>query len=74
MYITTKGQITIPQKVMESMGIVPAETEIDFLQDGHGRWYISKKSSQKPTSRFRIANKSAKLTMSTDEIMALTRY
>ena len=74
MHVTIKGQVTIPRDVRESMGIIPAETEVDFLQDEQGRWYISKaKAAEKTTSRFRSAHQSAKLTMSTDEIMALTR-
>ncbi|MDO9268517.1 MAG: AbrB/MazE/SpoVT family DNA-binding domain-containing protein [Methylobacter sp.] len=39
MRVTSKGQVTIPQNVRESMGILPAETEIEFLQDENGRWY-----------------------------------
>ncbi|TRX01162.1 AbrB/MazE/SpoVT family DNA-binding domain-containing protein [Candidatus Methylobacter oryzae] len=74
MRVTSKGQVTIPQNVRESMGILPAQSEIEFLQDENGRWYIAKTESyQKKTSRFRTANKAGKLTMSTDEIMALTR-
>lgn len=74
MRVTSKGQVTIPQNVRESMGIQPAETEIEFLQDENGRWYINKaKTSDKRTSRFRTAHKAGKLTMSTDDIMALTR-
>lgn len=74
MHVTRKGQVTIPQKVRESMGIIPAETEVDFLQDEQGRWYLSKtESGEEKVSRFRTAYQSAKLIMSTDEIMALTR-
>lgn len=74
MHVTIKGQVTIPRNVRESMGIIPAETEVDFLQDEQGRWYISKaKPMKKKVSRFRTAHQSAKLTMSTDEIMELTR-
>lgn len=74
MRVTSKGQVTIPQNVRESMGILPAETEIEFLQDENGRWYINKaKTSTKRVSRFRTAHNSGKLTMSTDDIMALTR-
>ncbi len=74
MHVTTKGQVTIPQNVRESMGIIPAETEVDFLQDEQGRWYISKtKRTKKTISRFRTAHQAGKLTMTTDEIMALTR-
>ena len=74
MRVTSKGQVTIPQIVRESMGILPAETEIEFLQDENGRWYITKASTpQKRISRFRTAHQTGKLTMSTDDIMALTR-
>ncbi|MGZ8916410.1 MAG: AbrB/MazE/SpoVT family DNA-binding domain-containing protein [Methylobacter sp.] len=74
MRVTTKGQVTIPVNVRESMGILPAETEIEFLQDENGRWYISKSQSpDKTASRFRSAHKAGKLTMTTEEIMALTR-
>jgi len=74
MHVTSKGQVTIPRVVRESMGIIPSESEVEFLQDKKGRWYISKsKATDKTTSRFRTAHQSGKLTMSTDEIMALTR-
>lgn len=74
MHVTRKGQVTIPQKVRESMGIIPAETEVDFLQDEQGRWYLSKtEPGKEKVSRFMTAYQSAKLIMSTDEIMALTR-
>ncbi len=74
MHVTRKGQVTIPQNVRDSMGIIPAETEIDFLQDEQGRWILTKvKSAPGKTSRFRTAHTTAKLTMTTDEIMALTR-
>jgi AbrB family looped-hinge helix DNA binding protein len=74
MRVTSKGQVTIPQNVRESMGILPAETEIEFMQDESGRWYIIKAKTVKTrVSRFRTAHQTGKLTMSTDEIMALTR-
>ena len=74
MRVTSKGQVTIPQNVRENMGILPAETEIEFLQDENGRWYIAKaKNTKKRDSRFRTAHQTGKLTMSTSEIMALTR-
>jgi len=55
------------------MGILPAETEVEFLQDEQGRWYLSKTTTKTKNSRFRAAYKVGKLIMSTDEIMALTR-
>lgn len=74
MRVTSKGQVTIPLNVRESMGILPAETEIEFMQDETGRWYIVKaKAVETRASRFRTAHQVATVTMSTDEIMALTR-
>lgn len=74
MHVTSKGQVTIPKVVRESMGILPSETEVEFLQDENGRWYLTKaKASDKTVSRFRSAYKTGNLTMSTDDIMALTR-
>jgi len=44
------------------------------MQDESGRWYIVKaKTAKKRDSRFRTAHQTGKLTMSTDDIMALTR-
>jgi AbrB family looped-hinge helix DNA binding protein len=74
MRVTSKGQVTIPQNVRESMGILPAQSEVEFLQDENGRWYLAKaQTGTKSPSRFRTAHKTGKLTMSTDDIMALTR-
>jgi len=74
MHVTSKGRVTIPRDVRESMGIIPAESEVDFLQDEQGRWYISKaKPSKNSTSRFRSVHKVVSIRMSTDGIMALTR-
>lgn len=74
MHVTSKGQVTIPQNVRESMGIIPAETEVNFLLDEQGRWYLSKaKPTRVKTSRFRTAHQKASITMSTEEIMELTR-
>ena len=56
------------------MGIHPSETEVEFIQDENGRWYLKKIITRKrEPSRFRSAHKTGKLRMSTDEIMALTR-
>lgn len=75
MRVTSKGQITIPLNVRQSMGILPAETEVEFMQDENGRWYIVKAKTDKAkvNSRFHTAHKMGKLILSTDEIMALTR-
>lgn len=74
MHVSIKGQVTIPANVRESMEILPAETETEFLQDECGRWYLAKSQSvDSKVSRFRTAHTVGKLIMSTEEIMALTR-
>ena len=72
MKVTIKGQVTIPQEVREDMGIRPSETEVDFERDENGRWFL-KKIKSKGKSRFRTAHNQISPTMTTDELMALTR-
>ena len=71
MRVTTKGQVTIPRDVREALGIAP-ESEIDFVED-KGRFYIVKTSEPKPTKKFNKLRGIATATMTTDEIMSLTR-
>ena len=72
--VTSKGQVTIPLEVREAMGIRPGESEVEFLQDENGRWYLKKSRARRTEpSRFRSAHKVAPIRMSTDEILALTR-
>ena len=75
MHVTSKGQVTIPRAVRDKMGIIPSKTDIEFIHDSKkDRWYISKeKTNKNSTSRFKTAHKIATITMTTDEIMALTR-
>ena len=72
MKVTTKGQVTIPVNIREKLGITP-DTEVDFLQEGD-RIVIVKRKDATPTSRkFKKLRGIATVTMTTDEIMALTR-
>jgi len=48
MRVTSKGQVTIPQEVREDLGIRPAETEIEFVKDEYGHWYLKKARSSQP--------------------------
>ena len=67
-------KFSIPLEARKAMGIHPAESEVEFVQDNNGRWYLKKTASRKRgQSRFRKAHTTGKLRMSTDEIMALTR-
>jgi AbrB family looped-hinge helix DNA binding protein len=72
--VTSKGQVTIPLAVREAIGIRVSETEIEFIQDKSGRWYLRKlESNNKKPNRFRNAHKAGKIRMSTEELLELTR-
>ena len=71
MRVTTKGQVTIPRNVRESLGIVP-ERDIDFRED-NGRFYIVKIAKSESTNKFKKFRGIATAKMTTDEIMNLTR-
>ena len=68
MRVTSKGQVTIPKKVREVLGIGP-RSEVDFVEED-GRVYLVKKSKENP---YKSLLGSATIKMTTDEIMALTR-
>ena len=46
MRVTSKGQVTIPKKVREVLGIGP-KSEVDFVEE-NGRVYLIKKSKGNP--------------------------
>jgi AbrB family looped-hinge helix DNA binding protein len=72
MRVTTKGQVTIPQEIREKLGITPA-VEIDFIEE-NGKVYLAKrKGKPKRAQRFSKLRGIGTVTMTTDEIMALTR-
>ena len=71
MRVTSKGQVTIPRNVRETLGIMP-ETEIDFRED-NGRFYIVKTTKPKATNKFKKLRGIVTAKMTTDEIMNLTR-
>lgn len=76
MRITTKGQVTIPQRIREEAGFLP-HTEVDFEYDGAGVRIVKAGRTKKMTrgqlavDLLRRARHQNQLT--TDEIMALTR-
>jgi AbrB family looped-hinge helix DNA binding protein len=76
MRITSKGQVTIPQRIREEAGLLP-NTEVEFVLDG-GSVTIRKARSRARESRgaraVRLLRQPVRRhRMSTDEIMALTR-
>lgn len=76
MRITSKGQVTIPQAVREQAGLLP-ETEVEFVVEPDGVRII-KAPSRRRLSRGaraidRLRRGGARVSMTTDEILALTR-
>lgn len=71
MRVTIKGQVTIPRSIREILGITP-ESEIDFVEDS-GRFYLVKVGEATTRKNFRKLRGIATATMTTEEIMELTR-
>ena len=71
MRVTSRGQVTIPKKVREQLGITPG-SEVDFHLDGQGarlvRVYRGEGTNLAAAMRGRATAR-----MSTEEIMALMR-
>lgn len=75
MRITSKGQVTIPVEIREKAGLLP-HTDVEFHYDGKVVTVTRRSADaigrgQKLISH--MARFRPKLTMSTDEVMALTR-
>ena len=71
--LTSKGQVTIPKKVRDFLGIKPGSA-IDFEPTEDGRIVIvtAGRKARKP-GRFAALRGSATVKMTTRQIMALTR-
>jgi len=72
--VTSKGQVTIPKDIREEFGLLPG-TEVEFVP-GMGEVRVRKSSTgrrrgEEVVEHLRQAGKN--FTMSTDEIMKLTR-
>lgn len=76
MRITSKGQVTIPQHILDAAGLRPG-TEIEFTLDDAGVVRVHRPADQPPNPALTAAllrlRGSATTGMTTDEIMALTR-
>jgi antitoxin PrlF len=74
--ITSKGQVTIPQAIREAAGLLP-DTDVDFILDDDGVRIVRASSALKPGRGARTVERLRRhrtdVSMSTDEIMALTR-
>jgi AbrB family looped-hinge helix DNA binding protein len=72
--VTSKGQVTIPKRVRELLGIETGSA-VDFELTPAGEVVLrhGKRKIKQPTRRFAQLRGVATVNMSTDEIMALTR-
>ncbi|MBS3763463.1 MAG: AbrB/MazE/SpoVT family DNA-binding domain-containing protein [Candidatus Brocadiia bacterium] len=72
MKITSKGQVTIPIDIREKAGLLP-ETEVEFRMED-GKVILTKRDGNSRGRKLveRLKGKGS-VSMTTDEIMALTR-
>lgn len=74
MRITSKGQVTIPREIRQKMGLLP-ETEVKF-EVRESEVILTKADPGKRTRlgpHLKLLRGSAEISLSTDEIMKLTR-
>ena len=75
MRITSKGQVTIPAEIREKAGLLP-HTEVEFLFDGETVRIVKVRSRMGQGRGEALVQRlrgSATVTMSTEEILKLTR-
>ena len=70
--VTSKGQVTIPKRVRDLLGIAPGDV-VEFERGADGRVVLVKAGRKAAGSRFARLRGHAGKGMSTAEIMALTR-
>jgi AbrB family looped-hinge helix DNA binding protein len=74
--ITSKGQVTIRRAVREQAGLLPG-TEVEFVVDVDGVRIVKAPAARRPSRDTRpverLRRRTGRVSMSTDEIMALTR-
>lgn len=71
MRVTSKGQVTIPQEVRRRLGIEPG-VEVDFEVDDDGVRLVRRATGTGAALVEKMRGRGP-VSMSTDEIMALTR-
>jgi antitoxin PrlF len=72
MKVSSKGQVTIPKWVRDTLGIGPAST-VDFLRDQDDRITLVKIDEKFRPRNLTALRGHAGKGLSTDEIMAMTR-
>ena len=69
--VTSKGQVTIPKRLRDNLGLKPGST-VDFQLEADGR-VVLRAGRKSPKSRFAKVRGSLKSGMTTDQIIALLR-
>lgn len=75
MRVTSKGQVTIPLRIREKLGILP-QTEVEFEIHGNAARLVkvpAKRAGGRGAAVVARLRGRATVGMTTDEIMALTR-
>lgn len=74
MPVTVKGQVTIPKRIRDHLGLQPGD-RVDFELDGDGAVFMRKSGPGTEALKDRFADLMGCATagLTTDEIMALTR-
>lgn len=72
MRVTEKGQVTIPQDIRLKLGIEPG-SEVEFIAAGDHAIVRKIANPEEVAERFMKYKGSAKTSMSTEEILNLTR-
>lgn len=70
--VTAKGEVTIPQDVLDQLGIGPG-SKVDFLRHADGTIELVGEEEKKSAGRFKRFRGYAGPGPSTDEIMDMTR-
>jgi antitoxin PrlF len=73
-YLTSKGQVTVPTKVRDYLGLKPGKpVAFERLPTGEIALKAAKANARPRMSKFAKLRGRATLRMSTEEILALTR-
>jgi len=70
--LTSKGQVTIPQRIRDELGLLPG-TQVEFSVNAAGEVVLHRPRSAKRPDRFDGVRGSADVPWRTDELMALLR-
>ncbi len=70
--VTSKGQVTIPKRIRDYLGIAPG-SEVNFRRAEDGHIIVERADGTRPPSRFEKMLGSAGPGPTTDELMKLLR-